>query len=246
MAEVAVTRQAGSVIWSDPALLPMPEPRLFDPDWLRTAGHLTGTSTGRNTAWFVHFAGRDMVLRHYWRGGMVGRIIADRYLRQPVAASRAMREFTLLRWMHAQGLPVPRAIAARFTPAGLWYKADLLMERIADSAPLADRLATAPLPPAHWAQIGAVIARMHALGINHTDLNCRNILLDDHDRIWLIDFDKCDRRPQDNGKPGRWAQDNLDRLHRSLRKEQGKVAGLHWSPPDWDALVAGYHADHPR
>ncbi len=242
MEDTVITQTDGCVIWSDPALLPKPDVKLFDPEWLRVQGHLTGTSTGRNTAWFLHLAGRDMVLRHCWRGGMVGRIISDRYLRQPIAQSRAMREFSLLRWMHAQGLPVPRAIAARFAPAGLWYKADLLMERIADTAPLADDLATTKLPAALWHKIGAVIAQMHALGVQHSDLNCRNILLDAQDRVWLIDFDKCDRRPVKDGSMPDWAQSNLDRLHRSLTKEKGKVADLHWSPDDWEALLTGYHS----
>ena len=235
MAGIATLEQAGHVIWYDKALLDDCEPRLFDPDWLRETARLTGTSTGRNTAWFLRHAGRDMVLRHYWRGGMVGRFIKDRYWRTPVADSRAMREFTLLGWMSDQGLPVPRPVAARFSAAGLWYRADLLMERIADTRTLADYLAAAPLEQTVWMRIGAVIARMHSLGVQHSDLNCRNILLDGQDRIWLIDFDKCDRRP-----PGRWAQDNLDRLERSLRKEKGKLPDLHWSDADRAALLEGY------
>lgn len=235
MAEIATLAQDGHVIWYDKALMPDCDPRLFDPDWLHKSGQLTGTSTGRNTAWFLRHAGRDLVLRHYWRGGMVGRIIKDRYLREPVEKSRAMREFTLLNWMHDHGLPVPRPIAARCSAAGLWYRADLLMERIADTHTLADRLTSTPLTPADWMQIGAVIARMHSLGVHHSDLNCRNILLDGQGRIWLIDFDKCERRAA-----GGWMQDNLARLERSLIKEKTKTPTLRWSDPDWGALLEGY------
>lgn len=237
MAEIATHSADGQVIWYDSTLLPELEPRLFDPDWLRETAALTGQSTGRNTAWFLHHGGRRMVLRHYWRGGMVGRFIKDRYLRVPVRQSRAMREFTLLRWMQDQGLPVPRAIAARFCAAGPWYRADLLMEKIADSRTLADHLAKAPLPAPDWQRIGAVIARMHRLGVHHSDLNCRNILLDGKNQVWLIDFDKCDRRPS-----GEWTQANLDRLHRSLAKEKGKVPSLCWGEAEWLGLLAGYHA----
>lgn len=237
MTEIAKLSEGGQIIWYDPTLLPKVEPGLFDPRWLEQTGQLTGTSNGRNTAWFLRYAGRDMVLRHYWRGGMVGRIIKDRYLREPVENSRAMREFTLLDWMHTQGLPVPRPIAARFSPAGPFYRADLLMERIPDSRPLADLLADAAIPVTDWMRIGAVIARMHRCGVHHSDLNCRNILLDSEGEIWLIDFDKCIRRPQ-----GRWTQENIDRLERSLTKEKGKVANLHWTDPDWGALLEGYRA----
>ncbi|MDP5349449.1 MAG: 3-deoxy-D-manno-octulosonic acid kinase [Paracoccaceae bacterium] len=236
MAEITTGRNGGAVIWYDADLLPTLENGLFDPDWLARTGRLTGTSTGRNTAWFLRHEGRDMVLRHYWRGGMVGRIVKDLYLREAVASSRAMREFTLLDWMHGQGLPVPRPVAARFGPLGPWYRADLLMERLPDTRPLADLLAEAPLPRDVWARIGAVIAHFHKAGVHHSDLNCRNILLDGAGGIWLIDFDKCERRPH-----GRWAQDNIDRLERSLLKEKGKVPALHWSAADWQALLTGYH-----
>lgn len=235
MSEIATLRADGQVIWYDSTILPHPEPRLFDPDWLRRTAALTGQSQGRNTAWFLHHAGRDMVLRHYWRGGMVGRFNKDRYLRVPVENSRAMRELTLLRWMRDQGLPVPRAIAARFAPAGPFYRADLLMERINGTLTLADHLLTAPLSAPDWQRVGAVIARMHGLGVHHSDLNCRNILLDGQDQVWLIDFDKCDRRP-----PGQWAQHNLERLHRSFTKEKAKYPALHWDEAAWQALLAGY------
>jgi 3-deoxy-D-manno-octulosonic acid kinase len=236
MADITTTRAGRDIIWHDAALLPQIEPGLFDPDWLNRTGRLTGTSTGRNTAWFLHHQGQDMVLRHYWRGGMVGRVIKDRYWREPVENTRAMREFTLLDWMHGQGLPVPRPIAARVRPGLLSYRADLLMARIPDTRPLADILTKTALPATDWGRIGAVIARMHALGVDHSDLNCRNILLDGAGDIWLIDFDKCARR-----QPGAWAQANLDRLERSLRKEKTKQPHLHWNDPDFAALRDGYH-----
>lgn len=223
------------MIWHDAELLPQMEPQLFDPLWLDQSGRLTGTSTGRNTAWFLRHEGQDMVLRHYWRGGMVGRVIKDRYWREPVENSRAMREFTLLDWMHGQGLPVPRPVAARYSRVWPFYRADLLMQRLPDTRTLAEILATGALPVADWMRIGAVIARMHRLGVHHTDLNCRNILLDGDGQIWLIDFDKCNRRPQ-----GRWIQDSLDRLERSLLKERTKVPHLHWTDPDWGALLEGH------
>jgi 3-deoxy-D-manno-octulosonic acid kinase len=240
MADITTARNGGEVIWHDAELVPTFENGLFDPDWLAHTGRLTGSSTGRNTAWFLRHDGRDMVLRHYWRGGMVGRLVKDLYLREPVDRSRAMREFTLLGWMRDEGLPVPRPVAARFSPIGPWYRADLLMERIPDTRPLADLLAENPLPVDLWSRIGAMIARFHAAGVHHSDLNCRNILLDGAGDIWLIDFDKCSRRPQ-----GGWMQENIDRLERSLMKEKGKVPALHWAASDWQALTDGYRNAEP-
>lgn len=225
----------GRVIWHDSAVFPRFEPRLFDPDWVRAEGHHRGCSTGRNEAHFLSFQGTDMVLRHYYRGGLIGRLNKDRFLRQPVAQSRAMQEFTLLGWMYEQGLPVPRPIAARFTPHGAWYSADLLTQTLPDTATLADLLHDRALDKATWGRIGATIARMHRAGVFHSDLNCRNILLDGAGAVWLIDFDKCERRA-----PGDWTQANLARLHRSFTKEKTKVPGLHWNETGWNALLAGY------
>lgn len=226
-----------SHIWHDGDLLDPFDARIFDPGHLRRTGTLTGTSTGRNQAFFLRHQGHEMVLRHFWRGGLVGRINPDLYLRQRVANSRAMREAVLLDWMRGQGLPVPRPVAARYCAAGLFYRADIITLRLPDTRTLAEMLRKQPLTPDAWAGTGTVIARFHDAGVYHSDLNCRNILLDDAGAVWLIDFDKCERRD-----PGRWMRDNLDRLQRSFAKEKAKVPGLHWQQDDWQALLAGYHA----
>jgi 3-deoxy-D-manno-octulosonic acid kinase len=241
MAEITTHRRGRQVIWYDAGLLPRIEPNLFDPDWLHRTGRLTGSSRGRNTVWYLRQDGQDMVLRHYWRGGLVGRIVKDLFLRGPVRNSRAMREFALLDWMRGEGLPVPRPVAARFYAHGPCYRADLLMERIPHTVVIAEMLAQTAIPVADWMRIGAVIARMHQLGVEHSDLNCRNILLDGSGKIWLIDFDKCLRRP-----PGDWTLQNLERLKRSLLKEKRRVPGLHWDDRDFDALLDGYRGLMPE
>ena len=230
----------GATLRFDPAALPRLDPRLFDPHWLASAGHLTGGSTGRNTAHFLRFGGLDLVLRHYWRGGLAGRLLGDRFVRVPARQSRAMREWDLLAWMRAHDLPVPQPIAARVRPSGLITRADLITRRIPDSHPLADHLRDAPLDAAGWRRIGTQIGRMHALGVDHTDLNCRNILIDTAGAVWLIDFDKGHRT-----RPWAAARRNLDRLHRSLEKERRLHPALPFTPQDWHDLVAAHAAQQP-
>ena len=231
-------RLEGTVVWHDSTAIESMEPRLFEPDWLRAMGHLRGSSQGRGDAHYLHFAGRDMVLRAYQRGGLVGKFNNDRYFYARVRSSRAMREFTLLDRMRTQGLPVPRPLAARLRTAGLFYRADLITERIPGACPLAEVLLERALQEGRWTAIGAVIRQMHSLGVDHSDLNCRNILLDAAERAWLIDFDNCKGRP-----PGGWMQRNLARLHRSLQKESGKHPNLNWTLQDWAALLRGYMAE---
>ncbi|GAM63818.1 3-deoxy-D-manno-octulosonic acid kinase [Vibrio ishigakensis] len=59
-------------------------------------------------------------------------------------------------------------------------------------------------------------------------------MLDDRDKVWIIDFDKC---YQQDGEE--WKQDNLERLKRSFFKEVERF-GIHWQESDWDSLIEGY------
>lgn len=58
-----------------------------------------------------------------------------------------------------------------------------------------------------------MIRRFHDHGLDHVDLNARNLLVDDSDRVWLIDLDRCRLRV-----PGKWRESNLARLGRSLAR----------------------------
>ena len=179
-----------------------------------------------------------MVLRKFLRGGLIGKFNRDLFLRTGKTKSRAMREFDLLRWMHAKDLPVPRPVAARYTPSGPFYRADIITERIPAARPLEDVLRETSLHTQTWQAVGATIKRIHDHGVFHSDLNCRNILIDRDETVWIIDFDKCEKRT-----PGEWMTQNLDRLLRSFRKENANAPGLHWNEGAWSQLLAGYTDD---
>jgi tRNA A-37 threonylcarbamoyl transferase component Bud32 len=237
MSAPSVAQAGRDVIWWDAAILPRVMAEHFDTVWLGARGYLRGAARGRGQAQFLEIEGRQLVLRHFARGGLIGRLVRDSFLRLGAGRSRAFREFHLLALMRDQGLPVPRPVAARYAPLGLVYRADLITERIAGAVPLAEALQGSVLPEGQWRDIGRVIARMHGLGVDHVDLNCRNILLDGAGGAWLIDFDRCRRRAGTT-----WAPGNLARLHRSLVKERGAQARFFWSDGDWAALIDGYRA----
>ncbi|MEX0282870.1 MAG: 3-deoxy-D-manno-octulosonic acid kinase, partial [Arenibacterium sp.] len=207
----------------DADLLAPMEPRLFDVDWVKRNDHHRGTSAGRNQAHFLNYAGRDLVLRHFRRGGLLGKLNRDLYLGLKVEKSRSMREFALLGWMRDQDLPVPIPVAACVRSLGLVYRAAIITARIPDARPVQDVLREQPLPPEVWKSVGTVIRHMHDLNVFHSDLNCRNILLDTRSNVWLIDFDKCDRRT-----PGPWKAQNLERLKRSFHKSIREDAKTAW------------------
>lgn len=228
-------RQDGRVIRYDASLLTTMEPSLFDVGWLRANDFWKGSTQGRSKAHFLRYAGQDMVLRHFHRGGLVGRINRDLYLRVWAERSRSFREFDLLCEMHAEGLPVPLPVAAQFIPLGPVYRADIITQRIPDAHPLQDILCEKALSSHLWKDIGAHVRTLHDHGVFHSDLNCRNIMLDADNGIWFIDFDKCEKRAM-----GSWTQANLDRLHRSFKKTATQSKNMHWSDADWDDLLAGY------
>jgi 3-deoxy-D-manno-octulosonic acid kinase len=232
-----IATETGAILY-DPSRLDHPAPADFDPLALAAAGRVTGTATGRGSAWFVAAArpgGAATVLRHYRRGGLVARLVADRYLWRGEEATRAFRELRLLAAIEALGLPAARPVAARVARAGLAYRADLVTLAIAGAWPLAARLG-AGLPPALWQRIGSTIRAFHDAGVRHADLNAHNVLIDVGERVHLVDFDRGALVP-----PGAWRERNLERLRRSLVKLGGGGAALA-GPPGWAALVEGYRA----
>ncbi|WP_020145995.1 3-deoxy-D-manno-octulosonic acid kinase [Thioalkalivibrio sp. ALJ15] len=216
---------------SNPGILRKCKSDLFEPEALRALGQWTGSSSGRRAAHFLHHEGRDWVLRHYWRGGLIARVATDTYLWTGLDRSRPVREWRLLARLHELGLPVPRPGAARVCRRGPVYRGDLLSERIPDSHPLDEWIGDGKDTPELWDAIGRVIARFHAHGAWHADLNARNILIQDNGQVWLIDWD----RGRMNTTRG--LKRNLSRLQRSLEKwpetrERGRAG--------WPHLVRAY------
>jgi 3-deoxy-D-manno-octulosonic acid kinase len=161
------------------------------------------------------------------------------YLGWRLAASRAWCEWQLLSRLHTQGLPVPRPVAALVhwpfgRVAGL-YEAALLVERIAGARTFAQLLQQQPAGEDLWRRVGACLAGFHRHGVYHADLNANNIMLDENDRLYLIDFDRGAIRA-----PGDWQQANLQRLLRSLVKLRGLHSVFYFEDADWKLLLAAY------
>lgn len=228
-------QQGANHFWYDEDFFSDISAEQFQHQWWQAQQAIVGSSSGRNTAYFVQHGQHKLVLRHYYRGGLIAKLSRDKFLLQAVAKSRAMQEFQLLSWMRSQGLAVPKPVAARYQRCGVFYKADLLIALIPDSKDLASILQQQQLTAQQWQAVGEAIAKMHRLGVYHSDLNCRNIMLDSAGKVWLLDFDKCSRR-----EPGSWQQHNLARLQRSLLKEQRQLAVFCWQPEHWAALLQGY------
>jgi 3-deoxy-D-manno-octulosonic acid kinase len=222
----------------DAALSLQPGADLFDPDWWRDRGALLGEASGRGLAYFIDGGETEWVLRHFRRGGMVGRLIHDRYLFTGVNRSRPFREARLLARLASAGLPVPRPVAARVELRLPFYRGDLISERV-PGEPLSRWLKRDEADVALFRSVGQVVRRFHDQGVFHADLNAHNILVSEGD-IHLIDFDRGRVR-----RPGRWQQANLFRLTRSLHKLLDDRADEARWRQCMDALWAGWHPDSP-
>jgi 3-deoxy-D-manno-octulosonic acid kinase len=230
----ALAPTARGAMLYDTACCGQPDERLFARDHWRARDALEEAAGGRGTVAFIHHGGRRWVLRHYRRGGLVARLLGDRYLWTGADRTRSFREWRLLRELRAAGLPVPVPVAARYERCGVFYRADLLTEELPTRRTLAQALSEAPLDAGAWRAIGACIARLHAHGVHHADLNAHNLLLGDHGEVYVLDFDRGRRRSR-----GSWEQDVLDRLGRSLRKVTTGMPSGRFDDESWQALLAG-------
>jgi len=222
----------------DPDAMSHPRAELFTPAYWQTVDRVEGRAQGRGGSVVFVRGGKDgeaWALRHYRRGGQLGRVVRDSYLWLGLAAARPWREFRLTAELRAKGLPVPRPVAAYVERRGLAYRGDLITARIAGAEPLADLLAAGVLPAAQWAALGKMLRRFHASGVRHDDINARNILRDGKGAFHLIDFDKARLLPL-----GAWQAQNLARFRRSLEKFKSASPGFHFEDADWAALLTGY------
>jgi len=237
------TENSTSSITYDTRIFDRGEDCLFDSDHWQTIGAITGTAKGRGTTWFFRpetGSNTEYVLRHYYRGGLIGRLLKDQYLYTGLENTRAQREFTLLNTLIGLGLPAPRPVAFRVRRTRGHYKADIISERIPGARDLVDILKTTTLSESMWGNIGHTLRRFHDANVYHHDLNTHNILIDHEQKVWLIDFDKGAIRASSPD----WKAKNMARLARSFNKEKGRHSPWHWEDTDWQVLMRGYLQDY--
>ncbi|GAP65909.1 3-deoxy-D-manno-octulosonic acid kinase [Mizugakiibacter sediminis] len=241
MIDARIHASAGGAILFDAALAAQADEAWFDPAAWEARGLLEGHGGGRGRVTFVRAPFGACALRHYHRGGMVARVLGDRYLWTGMESTRSFAEFRLLAALRGRGLPVPAPVAARYRRRGVHYTADLLTRRIEASQTLAQHLREGRADARLLQRVGALIARFHAAGIYHADLNAHNVLIA-ADGLYLIDFDRGELRAPARG----WQRANLARLRRSLMKVLNGAGPAGGEGPGgfedalWTLLMRGY------
>ena len=131
----------------------------------------------------------SIVVKHYTRGGIFGRLVRERYIR--CGRVRSAVEYSALHAVRACGVRAPKPIAYAFEQ-GLVYRAWLITEEIPGAVSLAelalrDDPRTAELTQEAMRQIQILVGK----GWRHIDLHAGNVLVDTHGAVWIIDFDKA-------------------------------------------------------
>lgn len=236
MSDTVEKTRTGAILYDTAILNQISEERFTARGW-KQARPVTGNlrAAGRGQTLIVSDDSQEFVLRHYLRGGLVGRVVHDVYAWVNEERTRPFAEWRMLYKMREMDLPVPRPVAARYKRSGTFYSADLLTERVPGIEPLSQRIANSSCSPEFWQSLGAGLQRFHRHGVCHADLNAYNVQIGANDELWLLDFDRGTLR-----KPGTWQAKNLARLHRSLKKIRGLERAINWSENDWRQLLDGY------
>jgi 3-deoxy-D-manno-octulosonic acid kinase len=231
-AEQVIATPGGGIVY-DASLGRKPQAAWFTREfWIRrhSLAEMTG---GRGAVSLLRMDEESWVLRHYRRGGLIAHLSDDRYWWTGAARTRSFAEWRLLAELRRRELPVPEPIAAAYARSGLTYRADLITRELPASRTLATAIAQ-HADAVVWRAVGLTIARFHAQGVHHADLNANNILIADTGVIYLLDFDRGRLRAR-----GAWEARVLERLRRSIAKISERAA-VPLDEYGWQQLLEAY------
>jgi 3-deoxy-D-manno-octulosonic acid kinase len=194
--------------------------------------------TGRGAAYGVGSGDQEWVVRHFRRGGLMARLLGDRYLR--AGTPRPLSELRASAAARERGVATPEVVAVVVHRAGPFYRADIATRLVPGGIDLADMLLGPARPDAagREAACGAaaeLLLQAFDAGVQHADLNLRNILVQarqEGPRAYLLDLDRAvvHGRPATRGERRRMLQ-RLQRSRRKLERHFGTTA------PEADVLM---------
>lgn len=183
----------------------------------------------------------SLLIRHYRRGGFIRHLVRDTYWDRP---PRPLAELSVTQFARRCGVPTGEVLGAwvGWRSFGLYRGA--LISRAADGyTNWWAWLTTRPSFPRRRRVVLAVagaLARLHAVGIQHADLNLTNVLVrveTETPAVLLIDFDRAHIFPAP--LPARRCRHNLRRLRRSISKLDPH--GQYVSAQEFGLLLSAYH-----
>ncbi len=132
-----------------------------------------------------------VVIKHYFRGGILRHIIRRTYLK--TGKSRCRAEFETLTAVSRMGVNVPHPVAFASKSKGFFfYHAWLVTKEIPSGVTLAELSRSAPhRAEAVMPEVTAQINRLIKHRLLHVDLHPGNVLIDSDSHVYLIDFDRA-------------------------------------------------------
>ena len=130
-----------------------------------------------------------VVMKKYSRGGLLRYFLSSRYVR--LGPVRARHEFEVLSKVRAQGVRAPEPLAYAYK-GGLFYEAWLFTRELEGTKTVAE-LAVQEEDRVRGAfdVISDEIIKLIRQRLFHVDLHPGNVLLDQNNRAYLLDFDKA-------------------------------------------------------
>ncbi|HXH06381.1 MAG TPA: lipopolysaccharide kinase InaA family protein [Vicinamibacterales bacterium] len=194
--------------------------------------------SGRGGAFRASVGGLRLVVRPCRRGGWIARILGETYLG---LRPRPWRELAVSVAARARAVPAPAVVAVRVAGWGA-YRGVVVTEEAAGAVTLAAALRAAASDEERGRlarAAGEAVARLHAAGVEHADLNLFNILVRPEPAgaaALVIDLDKARLRRAPLARRRR--RRNLRRLERSWRR----VSGADEVPPELRRGFGGGYA----
>ncbi len=131
----------------------------------------------------------SVVVKHYKRGGLLGLVNRRRYVHW--GRLRPQIEFELLEQVRSLGVQAPEPLAFA-VQGGLWYKGWLITRRVENERTLAeisvvDEDRTRRVMQRFVQQVALLMRNK----IYHVDLHPGNVIVDENDNVFILDFDKA-------------------------------------------------------
>lgn len=68
-------KQSNTMIWFDSSIIGTPSEEMFHVQYWEDKNQVVGSAKGRGTTWFIQLDAMQAALRHYFRGGLFGKLV---------------------------------------------------------------------------------------------------------------------------------------------------------------------------
>lgn len=165
-----------------------------------------------------------VAVRHVMRGGIIGKVLHDRFF----PPTRVARELTAAFRLRLGGVPTPEVLAVGTYPAGgIFRRADVVTRFIEGGADLSAVFGDVRNDPQRQAildAVGRLLSRLTAAGAQHPDLNLKNVLITAGEAGYVAHILDVDRVHFHVPGDPLVARANIARLMRSLKQWRTKLA----------------------